>query len=102
MYWTSVCRVAYCSACAAVAKAAPCRGVGCARIVADEWYAFDERERGGQVVPAEAPIWPVSSIIHSLISRGACERCSRVMPIIPPVLELGMSMSDLCRSSTSE
>ena len=27
---------------------------------------------------------PVSSIIHSLISRGACERCSRVMPITPP------------------
>ena len=38
---------------------------------------------------------PVSSIIHSLIYRGACERCSRVTPIIPPVLALGMSMSAL-------
>ena len=44
----------------------------------------------------------VSSRIHCLISSGAWERCSLVRPIMPPVLVLGMSMSDLCRSSMSE
>ena len=40
-------------------------------------------------------ISPVSSSIQVLTSSDALERCSRVIPIIPPVLELGMSINAL-------